>query len=510
MSVFDVAADLQWTGTGGSAFRGAEWNRLYADRVGLANHPDNEVRYSIRALRARARDLVRNNPYAGGILDSIATNVIGERGIRLKPKIVGPDGEPARDVNHELVRGWEEWGDEYASVDTVDGWLEIEWLLMKTLAQDGEIFLRRRRGWDNPHGYAVELLDPDLLDEMYNERPNADGVEIRMGVEKDRHGRPLAYHFFRHHPHEGLGRERVRLGADEIGHYFVRYRAGQSRGFSWFAPILTTVEMIDGYTEAELVAARYHASKMGFIENTTPEAQQAWATRFSLQNQEGKKDQPRKVRMAPGLVEELIPGQHFVGFDPTHPNTSFDPFLKSMLRGVARAFSVSYLTLTGDVSEANYSSMRAGLLPERDQWRILQRATSRRVHRRIYRDWLAMALLTRAVELPSPIASDYYRVEWLGRRWPWVDPAKDVEGARGEIQLGLNSRTRAASDRGHDYETIVEEREEEEQFADEHNVDVGLQTAAQSSQDDGAPDPPPPPATNGTGAAHRIAHHLET
>lgn len=486
MNVFDVAADHQWTPTG-SPFRGAELNRLSADVWNVTNHPDNEIRYAARTLRARARDMVRNNPYAAGVVDAFADNIIGEAGIKLRPKITLPDGEPNRRANQELVRGWSDWGEEYASVDEIECWYEIERLIAKTLPTDGEVFIRHRSGWDNPYAYAVELIDPDLLDETYNERREERGREIVMGVEIDEVGRPLAYHFWKRHPGEvGHRRERVRIPAEEITHFFVRYRPGQTRGYSWFAPVLTTVEMVDGYSEAELVAARMQAAKMGFITNNEPEAIQAYATRLSVQNEEGKGDRRSRRKVSPGTIDELLPGQGFASFDPNHPNEAFDDFLKVLLRGVARGFGVSYGTLTGDISDANYSSMRAGLLPERDHWRVLQNITAKRVHGPIYRRWLRSALLTGELDLMSPIAADYHAVEWRGRRWPWVDPSNDLEAFEREVKLGINSRQRGAADRGLDYETVIDETREDLEYAREQGVDVsgmGSKTRPAESQD---------------------------
>lgn len=489
MSIFDVASALQWGGA--SAFRGAEQNRLYADRWTSANHPDTEVQFAARTLRARARDLVRNNPYAAGLVEAAADNIVGWEGIRMKPLVALPNGEPNRIVNWALESGWQDWGTEWATVDGLETWFESERLMVKSWWTDGEVFLRRRRGWRNPFGYAVELIDPDLLDEDFNERrggrASVTGNEIVMGVEIDPAGRPVLYHFWPEHPNNiGARRKRVPVPAEEISHLFARYRPGQHRGYSRFAPVLTTVEMVDGLTEAELVAARYHASKMGFITQNSPEAIEAYASRLRLQNEDGKESRPRQMKIAPGVVEELIPGQGFEGFDPTHPNTAFDPFLKTMLRGVARGFGMSYLTLTGDVGEANYSSMRAGLLPERDHWRVLQNVVSSRVHRPVYRDFVDMGLLTRALRLPSSVPEDYYAAEWRGRRWQWVDPANDLDAFEREVALGLNSRQRGASDRGHDFETIIDETADDLAYAEEADVDV---TGLGKKQPAPAPEP---------------------
>lgn len=477
------------TGNWNASFSGASSSRLYHDWAVGALSPDREIQYSLSLLRSRARDLVRNNPYATGIVEAFADNIVGWKGIRLKPT-VRVSGQPDESANTEIIRGWMDWGEHgNPTVDGQDSWLALQRLIVKSWVADGEVFIRERKGFGNRHGYALQLIDPDLLDERFNRVPDERGVEIRMGIEVDGDGRRLAYHFFRRHPSERpADRTRVRIPADEIIHWFVRYRPGQTRGFSLFAPVLTTIKMIDGLTEAELVASRLAAAKMGFITNNTPEAIAVYAERLGIQNDDLEGElSPRDMEIAPGVIEELMPGQGFEDFDPTHPNTAFEAFLKVMLRGVARAFSMSYLTLTGDVGEANYSSMRAGLLPERDHWRCTQVSMYETIHQPVYKSWIGMALLSRTLRLRTSDPTHYFSHKWRPRGWKWVDPLKDMLGAELGIALGATSRQRIAADQGHDYETIVRELAEEEAFAGRQGVDVGgLKRSGASSGDRGS------------------------
>ena len=405
-------------------------------------------------------------------------------------------GDSDRDSVSEIKRGWAEWGDEYATVDGVESWFETERLIAKSWFTDGEVFIRHRLAWDNPYGYAIELIDPDLLDENFNESAAQNGREIVMGVEIDEHGRRLAYHFWKHHPDSMRPGERVRVSADEITHYFIRYRSSQTRGFSAFAPILTTVEMIDGYTEAELVAARYHASKMGFITNDTPEAIAAYAARLSIGNESGKGDVVRRRKITPGVIEELSPGQSFEGFDPNHPNDAFDPFLKVLLRGIARGVHMSYQTYAGDVSDASYSNTRSGMIPERDHWRVLQNIHARRVSRPVYREWLRMGMLTGGLDLAGASSVPYRAVDWRARRWAWVDPVKDLAALEAEVKLGINTRQRAAAERGADFEVLVDESAEDMQYARDRGVYVGGMKGPPAKK---APPADPPANANGSG-----------
>lgn len=58
------------------------------------------------------------------------------------------------------------------------------------------------------------------------------------------------------------------MPADQIIHLYVSERANQTRGVTWFHPVMTGIKMLDGYTEAELVAARAAGAKMDFFQSS--------------------------------------------------------------------------------------------------------------------------------------------------------------------------------------------------------------------------------------------------
>lgn len=471
-----------------SFFRGADTSRTTADWTPWTYSPDYEIRVNHRLLRGRARELVRNNPWIAGFVDELANNVVGPDGILLQAKVKTAAGLLATKTNKELERAWKAWGlPETASADGRDSWIELQRLMIQTVATDGEVFLRRLRGFDNAFAYTLQFIDADLVDELYNVPAGNGRNEIRMGVEIDRWNRPITYHIWSCYAEDMTGMPRVRqpIPAEEILHLFVRYRPNQTRGVSWFAPILTSVHHLDGYETAELQAARVAAAKMGFILNKHPDA-------ISNFDPPDAGDNPKTMDVEPGLIPELFPGQEFVSFDPQHPGASYEMFTNSVLRAQARGLRVSFLTLTGDLRGANYSSMRAGLLPERDRWRGLQVWMASHGHRVIYTDWLECALLVPGtLKLDSRLASNYDEVVWKGRGWKWVDPKNDLEAAKIEISLGLNSRQRLTAESGRDFEEVVEELAYEEDFALEEGVDIsGVNSNSMNLKPQNAPTDP--------------------
>lgn len=464
-------APRRGNGSLASVFEAGQTGRLFQDWDAWTFSPDFETKYAFRLTRARARWMARNNPWLSGFLDELANNVVGPNGIRLHAQVKNLLGKLSKSTNDEIERGFEEWANpEFASADGHDSWVELQRLIIQTIAVDGECFIRRLRGADNLFGYALQIVDADLVDENYNVAASPGQNRIRMGIEVDQFNRPLAYHIYTRYPEDSTGQpyHRERIAARDILHLFIRWhRSNLPRGITWFAPILTRVRHEGEYETNHLVASRAGAAKMGFILNKHPEA-------ISNFEPPKKGEKPRMFEMEPGVIPELMPGQEFAPFDPTFPSVAYEQYVAAVLRAVARGLKVSYLTLTGDLRGANYSSMRAGLQPERDHWRGLQVWFAMHGHRVVYRDWISTTLLSpeRPISVDSRLGSNYFSVAWHGRGWKWVDPINDLKAAKLEIDLGLNSRTRLNGERGTDFEHVVDELKIEQDYAEAAGVDV--------------------------------------
>jgi lambda family phage portal protein len=449
-----------------AVFAAARVNRLTADWVlAPTRSADQDIRGGLQTLRARAREMVNNDPYASRFLDLLADNVVGPKGIRLQSRNLKKDGEFDTDRNARIEEAWKEWGHkENASTDGLLSWLDVQRLHLQTVAQDGESLVRIVRGFENPFGFALQLLDPDQLDVEFNRAaPDPSGNVVRMGVEKDPWGRPVNYHIFNGHPSDHLARPRKRevLPATDIIHQFVPRRIGQTRAVTWFAPVLMDARMLRGYREAELVAARTAAAKMGFL-RPDPEA-------VLNPNSPAGSQSTRKMQAEPGSFEELPPGMSVEVWDPQHPNSAFEAFTRSILQSIATGLRTSYASLTGDLSGVNYSSIRQGSLQEHDGWKVLQRWMEEHFHRRIFLEWLRIASLSPKSGLPSE-ARGWTAHDWMPRGWDWVDPLKDIQAAALSVRLGLNSRSQLAAAHGRDYEEVLQDLQKEAALEEQYGI----------------------------------------
>jgi lambda family phage portal protein len=248
---------------------------------------------------------------------------------------------------------------------------------MDAMPGAGEIFIRLVR---QPFGgskvpLALEVIEADRLDVDKNEQAKG-GNEIRMGVERDVWSRPVAYHFKRQHPGDvpfGPGvvdSTTVRIPAADVLHLFKSERPGQTRGVPWLATAIMRMHHLQGFTEAEVIAARAEACRMGFI--TSPEDDVM---------QDGEDAGQAVAQFEPGRIERLQPGESYTEAKPTRPGGQFEPFVRAMLRSMAAGMGISYASLSRDYSDTNYSSSRLALLDDRDQWRVLQAWMVENFHR---------------------------------------------------------------------------------------------------------------------------------
>ena len=148
----------------------------------------------------------------------------------------------------------------------------IERQLLDAMPESGEIFVRKVRqafgGGKVP--LALEIIEADRLDVDLNETGNS-GNEIRMGVERDSWGRPVAYHFKTEHPGDypfgagAVGQKTVRIPAKDVIHLFKQDRPGQTRGVPWVATAIMKMHHLQGYTEAEALLARAIKNAPGLL-----------------------------------------------------------------------------------------------------------------------------------------------------------------------------------------------------------------------------------------------------
>jgi lambda family phage portal protein len=450
-----------------------------------------DVNAGLARMRGRARNLAQNNDYAKKFLQQIKTNVVGPNGFALQ--VLARDGAMLDSLANTLIetafRAWCARG--VCELSGKLSFIQVQGLIAQAVGRDGEALVRIWRGASagNSHQFALQLLDVDRLPIDYNVAQVGNGNRIEMGVEINAQGRPVAYHLYPYHPGETTARSTVgarfeRVPAAEIMHLFRPSRPEQRRGVPEMHTAMFRLEMLSKFEAAAVVAARRGAETLGFFISVDGSA--------PILGEVGP-DGNQISTSVPGQFDTLPTGYDFKGFDSKYPSESFGPFVKHQLRGISSGLGVSYNSLASDLEGVNYSSIRAGVLEERDVWMDWQTWMIESFLTPVYEAWLPTAMAAGAIAygssgLPLPIRKiDQFLVHsWQGRRWSWVDPLKDVQANIESINAGLKSRRQVIAEQGQDLDEVWSQLQAENDLAESLDLEFG--------SDDFSPRPAAPAA----------------
>lgn len=450
-------------------YHAARASRLTSGWATSTTSADSELMTSLTQLRNRSRALVRDAAYAKRARVIVQTNVIGS-GIGLQAQVMSSRDMLRENVNDEIEDAFKNWSRaEYCHTGGSLHFRDLERALMGQVFEAGEVFVRKhyRAFGGSPIPFTLELVEAErVADEFVNPSGPmavAPGSVVKMGIEQDRYGRPLAYWIRSRHPGEyrALPNETdmiERVPADQVIHLRLIDRWPQTRGEPWLHAAARKLNDMDGYSEAEIVAARGGSTYMGAIENPEGEPDPA----------EKQEDGSYELPLEPGVLKVLKNGQKIVFHSPNRPNTALDPFMRYMLREIAAGTGPSYESLSRDYSQSNFSASQIAVHEDRDLWRTLQQWFIRAFRYPLHQEWLRQAVLSRAVSLIGveeyALASDKYEAcAFKPRGWGWVQPRTDVPAMIAAVKAGFMplGDVIAATCNGKDFWDVMNERKRE-------------------------------------------------
>jgi len=401
--------------------------------------PNEAVASAGQTVAARARDAVRNNAYAARVVDLWTANLVGT-GITTQ----------WRDAAHTSV--WSVWSRSTdCDSDGLTDWAGLQALAVRAMVESGESLMWFRRvpaTAENPVGLRIQVLEGDRLDWSYNKRL-ADGAAIVQGIEVDSFGRPIAYHLL-----AGSGdwpgyrlsvSERVRVPASDVVHLFRRRRPGQLRDVSWLAPVLWTLRDLAEYDVALLRKAYVEACLALVVTGGEDDGTLTGEAREGLTDAHGR------------LVEAIEPQQILYSrgdrqvhtIEPTGGGSHIG-FATRALEAVAVGTGLSYDQVSGDVSRANFSSLRAGKIEfrrllEQVQYTLLIPTMVGRVARRFHEEGVLRGLWSGPMPevVNTPPAPEM------------VDPLKETLALIRQVRAGFVPPQEAVAQFGYDYKEVI-------------------------------------------------------
>lgn len=424
------------------------WNPRWGDA-------DSDTIFDLQALRDRSRDLVRNEPLAGGAINTVVTNVVGT-GLVLQARVC----RDALGMTDEEADAWEstterEWALFAGSVEcdaartlTFAG---LQDLVFRSVLESGDAFVLlpsiSRPFSPSPYRLGLQIIEADRV---CNEGNRPDTARVVGGIEKDEYGAARRYHIMTTHPGSILsGVTRAwtlidaygaQTGRRNVIHLYRLLRPGQTRGVPYLAPVIEPLKQLGRYTEAELMAAVVSGMFTVFVKSEMGDGELG---PMMPTEQTGGSQTDEDYKLGYGAIVGLAPGEDITNAKPERPNTAFDPFVTAILRQIGVALELPYEVLVKHFT-ASYSAARAALLEAwkffqcRREWLALYFCQA------VYAVWMAEAVALGRIHAPGFFSDPLLRAAYLGSEWigpsrGQIDEYREVQAAELRLKTGIST-----------------------------------------------------------------------
>lgn len=475
------------------------------DRPGLkawnpiAGSADADQVGDLPSLRARTRDLARNNPIACGATNTAVTSVVGT-GLTVKAQI----DRAFLGLSEDEAQAWEAQAERIFRVASAQldltrtqDFAGLQSLVFRSALDSGDVFTVRRykKRKGDLLGLKLQIIEADRV-----ETPQGafGSTKIVAGVERDQDGAPTAYHVRSDHPGDvhtlradtkwsrlpAFGSSGERL----ILHHYDRLRPGQTRGVPYLAPVIEPLKQLGRFTDAELMAAVIAGMHVAAIESEDDETSIPIA--LDSQEEDAREGEPNQLQFDYGAVWALAPGEKVNFLSSNRPNQAFDPFVLSILRFVGVALEIPFELVVKHFTRS-YSAARASLL---EAWRFFlarRRWLAASLCQPVWEMVISEAVAAGKLEAPGffrdpMVRAAYLRTQWIGPAPGQIDELKEAKAAGERIKIGVsNEELETAQLTGQDWEAVHEQRARELRMRRAAEMD----TAAAADEADADDDP---------------------
>ena len=455
-------------------YEGAKTTRLNRDFNLTNNHFELLAGSDRELLRARARWLASNNPITKSIDKSIIKNSVGT-GIKLQSKVREEDLTNAKSFNRAIENLWEEFiKKDNFDITGLGGLYDFQKLTLKHKLMDGEVIVNKVHTKDLIFPTKFQLVEVDQFD---NVKSKNNSNSIFSGVEINNYGKPIAYWL----KPSINSYSSNRFDAKNIIHFFERDRATQYRGITDYAQTINNLKDFAAYNDSEIVKNRILSSFGLFIKSTNT-AGSMYSDKKAGQKQ-GSSEPIKEITA--GMIHYLKQGEEAQSIQSNQLGNSYNDFVTNCIRLIAAGRDISYELAFRDYSKVNFASSRAGLIQDNKRFDDEQTAMKDNLLTPIFVEFVDSVVLSGALKAPNDYwinKSKYVKPTWIMPRREWVDPIKDIKTIEKEIELGINTKTKAAAAKGQNFEDNIDEQIAEEVMIKEKRLAAKLPVGDESEE----------------------------
>lgn len=465
----------------GAGYTGATHTRNLKQWHPSTQGPDQEILRDLPTLRARSRDLFKNNTIGRGAIRTLCTNVIGT-GLKLNSNIdrefLGLTDQQADKWESDVERRFSYWADT-SECDAARklNFAEIQELAYLTKLQSGDSFAVLPL---IPRTNSLFLLRVKLIeaDRVQNPFGTANRDNIRAGIKINQNDEPISYFIrtssersdVRHIEVPAFGEQ---SGRPNVLHLYKQERPGQSRGVPLLAPVLEAIKQLGRYKDSELVASVVSSFYTVFIKSNNPDALDDPQRHLRTQSEEFEDEEDKlDYTLSPGAVYQLRDGEEIEQANPMRPNPNYKDFIDAGLQDIAMGLEIPKEILAKQFM-ASFSASRAARL---EFWKFVTNERnwfSRKFCQAIYCEWLMDEILRGNIMAPGFIESIEKRMawssaEWIGDGMGQINEVVSVKAATERINAGFTTRqTEIKAINGGDFKKIVRQLRKEKSIMDE-------------------------------------------
>lgn len=465
---------------------------------------------------ARSIDVYRNDGYTNGANNTYKDSIVGHQ-YRLNAK---PDWK--------TLGVSEAWADEFQEIvesrfntisESSDNWFDASRICSFTnliRLSIGSYFLTGEsvavaewlnRDITRPFASAIQEVASERLTNAYGQ---ADSDTLRRGVEINKFGQPMRYHFRKAHPGDDFTTEnytwkvvpaRKPWGRKQVHHIFDRLQPEQNRGLSQLVSVLKDMKMTKTFKDVTLQNAVVNASYAAAIESELPSSDVFMTLGAGLNDPMSAMskyiqsylgglgqyvESGKNIAIDGAKIPHLFPGTKLNMKPMGTPGGVGTDFEASLVRHIAANLGLSYEQFSKDYSKTNFASAQSAANETAKMMIAKKRLVADSRANFIYELWLEEEVARGNIPLPPGKDRSWFyqpyvkealcRANWIGASRGSIDELKAVNSASLRMENNLSTLEEECARNGHDYRDIIRQKAREKAMLERYGLNMSDKT----------------------------------
>lgn len=502
----------------GGGLEGAERTSRETVNWNVASVPPDRAINSVKEpADARAKDMVINDGYARGAIQTHMDSIVGAQ-YRLNSKIAwqvipgatkawADEAQRVIEERFHLIAESEACYLDAAGMNTFTGMIRLG---VAGFVMTGEWLFTSE--WDRSAGRPLktcfQAVDPSRL---RNPDWNMDTKDLRRGVKVDKRGKPLGYYIQKNHPNAFWPGAYDMLdftyvprykpwGRPQVVHIIEQLFPDQHRGVADMVAALKRMRMTKHLQEVTLQNAVINATYCAAIESEMPTAEMIVAMGGDASSADALE---KAIGSYLTGLQKYLAGAENIALDGAmiphlYPGTSLNmktlgttgnlgtDFESSLLRHTAAALGMDYAEFSRDYSKMSYATAKLSTENTRRFMRSRKKTVADRGANMIFGNVLEEMIAQGEVPLPPGFTRDdfyrplmreaFSRCSWIGTGTGQIDELKETQAAILRIKAGLSTYEIEIARLGEDWREVFEQAAIEAGVREEKGIVFDLNT----------------------------------